>query len=255
MKINPLVAKLSHFAVLSAEEIALLESLCVNEESFPAHVDIVTEGQVPRSPFVLTDGLACRYRVLRDGRRQILTFLVPGDTSNLHGFLIQAMDHSIATLMPTRIAMVQWEIVMGITTGYPRLGGALWWSALQEEAIMRERIVSIGRRSARGRIAYLLCEFVWRQRAVGLSNDDEIRLPLTQTELGDAAGLTSVAVNRALQDFRRNGWIKFSRGRLTLLATEKLLDIAQFSQRYLHLDGAPTPIRRYFDQLDRAGGA
>jgi CRP-like cAMP-binding protein len=73
-------------------------------------------------------------------------------------------------------------------------------------------------RSARGRTAYLLCELVWRQRAAGLSEDHAIRLPLTQIDLGDALGLTAVAVNRALQDFRRNGWITLDRRRLALLA-------------------------------------
>jgi CRP-like cAMP-binding protein len=160
------------------------------------------------------------------GRRQILTFLVPGDTSDLHGFLITTTDHSISTLMPSRIATIQWEIAIGVAAEHPRLRAALGFSALQEDGIMRERMVSLGRRSARGRTAYLLCELVWRQRAAGLSEDHAIRLPLTQIDLGDALGLTPVAVNRALQDFRRNGWITLERRRLALLAIERLMEIA-----------------------------
>jgi CRP-like cAMP-binding protein len=247
------VLRLSQFAVLSVEEVALLEALCVNEERFAARVDIIAEGDAPRPAFVLTHGLACRYRILRNGRRQILTFLVPGDTSDLHGFLITTTDHSISTLMPSRIATIQWEIAIGIAAEHPRLRAALGWSALQEDAIMRERMVSLGRRSARGRTAYLLCELVWRQRAAGLSEDHAIRLPLTQIDLGDALGLTPVAVNRALQDFRRNGWITLERRRLALLAIERLMEIAQFNQDYLHLDGGSQQIRRYFDRLGRVG--
>jgi CRP-like cAMP-binding protein len=119
------VLRLSQFAVLSVEEVALLEALCVNEERFAARVDIVAEGDVPRPAFVLTHGLACRYRILRNGRRQILTFLVPGDTSDLHGFLITTTDHSISTLMPSRIATIQWEIAIGVAAEHPRLRAAL----------------------------------------------------------------------------------------------------------------------------------
>jgi CRP-like cAMP-binding protein len=228
--------------------VGLLEALSANEQRFAARVDIVTEGEPPRSAFVLTHGLACRYRILRNGRRQILTFVLPGDTSDLNGFLIRAMDHSIGTLTPTRIATSQWEFVIDIPAKYPRLGAALWWSALQEDAIQRERIVALGRRSARARVAYILCELVWRQKAIGLSEDHAIRLPLTQIDLGDAVGLTPVAVNRALQEFRRNELITLERGRLVLLLIDRLMEIAQLSQDYLHLNGAPLPIRRYFER-------
>jgi hypothetical protein len=122
---------------------------------------------------------------------------------------------------------------------------------LQEEAINRERIVALGRRSSRGRVAYLLCELVWWQIAVGLAEDHAIRLPLTQVELADVLGLTSVHMNRILQGFRRDNLIKLAHHRLTLLDVERLQEIAGFNQNYLHLGSAPTEARSYIDMRQR----
>jgi CRP-like cAMP-binding protein len=248
---GPLVTKLSRFIPLSDEDVRVLDALCLNEERFKADADIVRQGDVPRSAFVLTHGMACRYRLLRDGKRQILTFLIPGDVFDLHGFLMKAMDHSVGTLVPTRLAAISRATVFDLFENHPRIGAALWWSALQEEAINRERIVTLGRRSARGRVAYLLCELVWRHWAVGLAEDHAIRLPLTQAELADALGLTSVHVNRVLQRFRHDHLIILADRRLTLLDVERLEEIAGFNQEYLHLDGAPTEVRSYIDTLER----
>jgi CRP-like cAMP-binding protein len=248
---GPLATKLSCFVPLSNEDVRILDALCRNEERFEAHTDIVCQGDVPGSAFVLTRRMAFRYRLMPDGKRQILTFMIPGDIFGLHAFLLRAMDHSIATLVPTRIATISRATVFDLFENHPRIGAALWWSALQQNAINRERIVALGRRSARGRVAYLLCELVWRQRAVGLAEDDAIRLPLTQVELADTLGLTSVHVNRTLQGFRRDNLIALAHHRLTLLDVERLQKIAGFNQDYLHLGGATTEVRSYIDTLER----
>lgn len=247
---SPLIAKLSHFAPLSHEDAHALDELCVKEERLAARVDIYAEGDAPRSAFVVTRGMACRYRLLSDGRRQILSFLLPGDFCDLHGFLLTTMDHSVATIVPTRIAAIERDAVIDLVALRPRLGAALWWSTMQEEAIQRERIVALGRRNARGRVAYLLCELVWRQRAVGLGEEHAIRLPLTQAELADTLGLTSVHINRVLQEFRKSGLITLEHRRLALRDSERLQGIAEFNQSYLHLGGAPGEIQRYFDRLE-----
>ena len=237
---SPLVTKLSHFLPLSDEDVRVLDALCINEERFEADQTSCVQGDVPRTAFVLTHGMAFRYRLMPDGKRQILTFMIPGDIFGLHAFLLRAMDHSIATLVATRIAPISRATVFDLFDNHPRIGAALWWSALQQNAINRERIVALGRRSARGRVAYLLCELVWRQRAVGLAEDHAIRLPLTQVELADTLGLTSVHINRILQGFRRDNLIALARHRLTLLDVERLQKIAGFNQDYLHLGGATT---------------
>jgi CRP-like cAMP-binding protein len=245
-----LATKLSRFIPLSDEDVRVLDALCLNEARIKADTDIVLQGDVPRSAFVLTRGMAFRYRLMPDGKRQILTFMIPGDIFGLHAFLLRAMDHCIATLVPTRIVTISRATVLDLFENHPRIGAALWWSALQQNAINRERIVALGRRSARGRAAYMLCELVWRQRTVGLADDDAIRLPLTQVELADTLGLTSVHVNRILQGFRRDNLIALAHQRLALLDVEKLQMIAGFNQDYLHLAGATAEVRSYFDTLE-----
>jgi CRP-like cAMP-binding protein len=248
---SPLVAKLSHFMPFSVDDVRVLDGLCAKEECVEADTDIAVQGAVPHSGFVLTNGMAYRYRLLPDGKRQILTFLIPGDVFNLHAFLLTAMDHSVSTFVPTRLAAISRATVFDLFEQHPRIGAALWWSELQYEAMLRERIVALGRRNASGRVAYLLCELVWRQRAVGLNADHAIRLPLTQVELADTLGLTSVHINRILKGFRRDNLITLTHGRLTLLDVERLQEIAGFNQDYLHLDAATTEVRSYIDMRAR----
>ena len=247
---NPITRKLAHFAPLSEADRQILDALATREEHFPADVDIVAEGTAPRSVFLLLEGMAVRYRSLPDGGRQIMTFLIPGDLCDMHVFLLKAMDHSIGTITPVRVAPISRESMMGLFACHPRISAALWWSSLQEEAMLRERIVSLGRRDARGRIAYLLCELLWRHAAVGLTNGKVIRLPLTQTELGDTLGLTSVHVNRVLKEFRARRLIAMEHRKLSLLDVQGLQRIAAFNKEYLHLGGAPDEVVRYFDDLE-----
>jgi CRP-like cAMP-binding protein len=161
------------------------------------------------------------------------------------------MDHSVAAIGPTRIAAIGGDAVIDIISNHPRIGAALWWSVMQEEAMLRERIVALGRRSARGRVAYLLCEIVWRQRAVGTAEDHSVRLPFTQADLGDMLGLTSVHINRVLQGFRRDELITLDRRRLTLLDIERLQAIAGLTPDYLQLGSTPSEVMHYFDPLGR----
>src|ERR1700680_2834560 len=101
------------------------------------------------------------------------------------------MDHSIVTIATTRLARITRDKVIEVATCYPRIGAAFWWSAMQEAAMLRERVVTLGRRNARGRVAYLLCELVWRQRAIGAGDDHAIRLPPTHPDLAATVGATA----------------------------------------------------------------
>ncbi len=248
---NPLLSKLEHVVPLEAPDLDALAGLMRLEEHVQADRNIVSEGQAPRSMFVLLEGLACRYRMLPDGARQILTFLLPGDLCDLHVFLLRRMDHSIGTLTPVRLATITREDLLEVGLRHPRISVGLWWSSLQEEAVLRERIVSLGRRDARERVAYLLCELVWRQKAIGHASGDSIDLPLTQIELADALGLTPVHVNRVLQALRRDGLLMLERRQLTLLNLDALVAVAQFDAGYLHFGKAPDDVWHYVDRREQ----
>ncbi len=247
---NPLTKKLLNFVPLSASDCAVLDGFALRQEYFDADMDIVSEGASPRSVFVLLEGLAIRYRNLPDGSRQIMTLLIPGDLSNMHVFPGTSMDHSIGTITPVRVGCVAREDIMEILVSHPRISTAFCLSSMQEEAMLRERIVSLGRRDARGRIAYLLCELLWRKAALGLASGDAFQLPLTQTELGDTLGLTPVHVNRILRDLREQGLIAMAHRTISLLDVEGLKALAGFDSDYLNLGGASADLVRYFDDLE-----
>ena len=249
---NPLVAKLLQFTPLSDEDVRLLDGLCSSEKRFKGSVDILAEGDAPRSTFIVIRGMACRYRLLSDGRRQVLTFFLPGDLFGLHAFLLRSIDHFIGTIGPTRLVEINRDTVIEMVTHHPRIRAALWWSARQEDAMLRERIVSLARRNARGRVAYLLCELVWRQRAIRMSEGHAIRLPLTQTDLADALGLTPISVNRILQAFRREQLITLRQRRLTLWDVARLQNISGLTPEYLQLGSTPSEVMHYFDPLGRS---
>jgi hypothetical protein len=123
---------------------------------------------------------------------------------------------------------------------------------MQEEAMLRERIVALGRRSAPSCVAYLLCELVLRQRVIGMAGDHAIRLPLTQTDLADALGLTSVHVDRVLQRFRRDQLLTLEHRRLNLRNGGRLEAIAGFTPNYLQLNRTLAEVIRYLDELESA---
>ena len=250
-----LLAKLAHFTILSKRDIHTLTASFGAVERFAARQTIVAEGDIPRSAFVMVRGMAIRYRDLADGRRQILSFLMPGDLLNLSAFLLKTMPYSVETLLPTTVAVIDRASVRALLIDHPRLSAALLWSALQEEAILHERIVGLGRRNATRRVAFLLCELVCRQRAIGLSDDHSIRLPLTQADLGDAAGLTSVHVNRVLQSLRKAKLIQLDHGRLKLLDYQRVADLAEFTGSYLQLGGIPADAARYLTELEATNTA
>jgi CRP-like cAMP-binding protein len=248
--VDRLGIKLGNFSPLKARDLSLLGSIASGRESFRPDTDIVVEGERPRSTFVVREGLACRYRNMSDGGRQIMTFLIPGDICDLHVFLAKQMDHSIRTLTPVVVSPISRDHVMDLVLNHPRILAALWWSSLQEEAMLRERIIALGRRNAHGRVAYLLCELLRRYEAVGLSGGEALGLPLTQLELADTVGLTPVHVSRVLKSFREQGLLELTNQVLRIKDIPKLEQIAGFNSDYLHLGGVSDEIAGYFDELD-----
>jgi CRP-like cAMP-binding protein len=188
---------------------------------------------------LLFEGLACRYKDLADGERQIMELHVPGDFVDLHGFLLKQLDHTVGALTPVRYAAVPHDALRRITQTHPHLARILWFSTLIDAAIHREQIVSVGRRSALSRIAHLLCELFVRLRIVGLADEDGYALPLTQAEVADATGLTSVHVNRMLRKLRNEELLTFRNGRVTIHDWDGLQRVAEFDPTYLHLERRP----------------
>jgi CRP-like cAMP-binding protein len=233
---NPLLRKLANFTALSAEETAAVEECCRDIREVAAREDVISQGDRTGGVKLLLEGFACRYKVLEDGRRQIVAYFVPGDLCDLRVFILKRMDHSIGALVTSRVATISPENVLRLTHNYPTLTRALWWSTLVEEAIAREWIVNVGQRNALERMAHLFCELLYRFRAVDLNQGMSCTLPLTQVELAETLGLSSVHVNRTLQELRRKKLITLENGVLTIQDLDALKEISLFNADYLHLD-------------------
>ena len=237
IRVSRLIRKLENFAPLPEEERRALLSATNTIRRYAAHEDLIQEGAPTDGVKIILDGLACRYKVLPDGRRQIVAYFVPGDMCDLRVFLLKRMDHSIGTLCPVEAALLPQESVLELTERYPRLTRALWWSTLVEEAIAREWIVNVGHRTAFERMAHLFCEIFLRLQAVGLTHENRCDLPLTQTELADTLALSAVHVNRTLMDMRRARLVTFQAKQLIIHDRQALQSVAGFDPNYLHLDG------------------
>jgi len=233
---NPLLRKLANFTALSEEECRAVEECCQDVRDVGAREDVIAQGDRTGGVKLLLSGFACRYKTLEDGRRQIVAYFVPGDLCDLRVFILKRMDHSIGAISPCRVATIAPDHVLQLMHNYPGLTRALWWSTLVEEAISREWLVNVGQRSALERMAHLVCELWYRFRAVGLNHGLSCTLPLTQVELAETLGLSSVHVNRTLQELRRQKLITLDSGTLTIQDLPALEELSFFNADYLHQD-------------------
>lgn len=231
---SPFTAKLAGLAPLTGREIELLHDASSPARMVRANHDLISEGDKPGPTFLILDGWACRYKLLPDGSRQIMAFMLPGDFCDLHIGLLDEMDHNIGTLTACHVASLSPDRMERLITATPLLTQAFWRSQLVDEGVMRAWIVSMGRRDSLQRVAHLMLELYVRMRTVGLTTGETCRMPLTQTVLADALGLTPVHLNRVLRTLREREVMTFSLGTLDIQDIGALVRIAGFDDNYLH---------------------
>lgn len=235
MDTSPLLRKLESIGTVTDEERDALANLPGTLKSYAANEDIVREGDRPSVVGLLLEGFLCRYEVVPSGKRQIMSFHIPGDIPDLQSLFIDVMDHSLATLGPAKVALIPHEVMSGIIDNNPRLAHLLWRDTLIDAAVFRKWIAGIGRRSAYARIAHVFCEFATRMKAVGLAEGGSCELPFTQAILADALGLSTVHVNRTIQELRLKKLIRLTSGRLTVYDWDGLQQAGEFDPTYLQL--------------------
>jgi CRP-like cAMP-binding protein len=234
---NPLVTKLGHFVRLASVDVRMIERISAKRvRVFEPREDIIREGDQPEHLNLVLSGWACRYKVLENGRRQVIAFFLPGDLCDLNVFLLSQMDHSIGSITSVVVSEISREGFEELMLAHPRVTQALWWESLVNTATQREWAVNLGQRDAMERIAHLFCELFVRLRTAGASGGNNCEMPLTQLELGDATGLSSVHVNRTLQELRNSGLIVLKGRTLTIPDFDALKHVALFNANYLHLD-------------------
>lgn len=229
-------SKLEAFTRLSSDDRSALAQITQNFRIVDARRDLISEGDEPRYVHLVLEGWACRYKQLPDGKRQMVSIFLPGDFCDVNVYILKEMDHSIGAITRLKVAMITPEEMLALTTNRPRITQALWWHELITAAIQREWTVNLGQRSAYERLGHLLVEIYLRLEVVGHAHDGFCDFPLTQNDLADATGLTSVHVNRTLQELRKDGLIELERRRLRILDMGRLISESMFNPNYLHLD-------------------
>lgn len=202
------VEKLERRGILSVAGREALLALPIHQRAYATYQDVVREGDRPSHCCFVQAGLVSRYKTLRNGTRQIVSFHIPGDMVDLQSALVMVADHGIRTHGPTTILSIAHGPILAIAAEFPEVGRAFWFDTLIDAAIFREWTVNVGRRNARERTAHLLLEFAYRMRAAGMTIDDSFELPVSQADLSDALGMTAVHLNRTLQWLRGERYIR-----------------------------------------------
>lgn len=228
--------KLKRRIEISSDEERAIRDAVAHVRTLSADELVVRSGEELDSSLLLLDGWMARSKDLAGGERQVTELHIAGDFADLHGFTLGRLDHDVIALTNCRAAVVPHDRLREITEKFPRLCREYWFATCVDGAIHRELALSLGQRSAIGRMAHLFCELYVRLEVVGRAHDDGYEFPLTQRELSECLGLTVVHANRTLQELRRRGLIELESRYLTIRDRRGLDGVAEFDPAYLYLD-------------------
>ena len=234
---EPIVRRLNALRRLSEEGIAAIRAAARERVmKSAAGEDLICEGDRCDSVRLFLSGWACRYKALEDGRRQIVSFILPGDSCDAHIYLFPTIDHSIAALSPVTYAELDRAAFERLMSTDASVAEAFYCETLAVRAIQREWAISLGRRDALERVAHVICELFERLSVVGHVEGNSFAFPLTQMDLADATGLSTVHLNRTLQELRGAGMITLRDRNVTIVDHQALCNTAMFNPSYLHIE-------------------
>lgn len=230
-----LIRKLERECQLAPKELDVVRSLPFNLRQYGPGSDILREGDRPSQSCLIVEGYVCRFKLVDDGSRQIMSFHFPGDMPDFQSLYLAHADHNVGTLTNASVAFIPHWALKELVTKHPGIAECLWRDALIDASIFREWIINIGRRPAYGRLAHLICEQAIRLKQIGLGDETGFPWFITQGNLADATGLSIVHVNRTLQQLRSEGLIGANNKTLKILAWDRLVAAGGFDSAYLHL--------------------
>ena len=233
--LSRLVERLDRDGKLSDAEVEKVLSLSHTVRSYPANADIVREGDRPSQCCLVIEGCLSRFKIIKEGKKQIMSFHVPGDIPDTLSLYLPRLDHTLGSVSPTKVVFIPHAAMRDLMALHPRIAQCLWREMLVDAAIFREWIINVGRRAAESRIAHLLCEQAVRMKEAGLGDESGYPWFLTQANLGDATGLSVVHVNRSMQSLRHKGLIGENGKTMKILDWKGLVEVAGFDPAYLHL--------------------
>lgn len=241
-----LARKFAEYVPLTQQERLVVSGLASETRHVRRRQDLVIEGTKPRAVFLVTEGIMMRYRILRDGRRQVVGLIIPGDFAGVPGCFFDGALFSIKAVTQSVVAVIPIHDLYGLFALHPRLAAKLFWSFSCDTAIFAEHLVVIGRRTALERVSHFLLELLTRLQAVGLAGERSYRLPLSQEMIADSLGLSLAYVNRVLHQLTDDGLVTFSDQNVVINDIEALAALADFERSYLK----PLPVREFADVAD-----
>lgn len=206
---------------VSGQERQVIDSLDIKR--IGRHQDILVEGDKASGVLFLKEGWAYRYRLLGDGRRHIINFLIPGD---LIAPLFSTVNHFVGAVTDVVVCRASSGDIAELAQKNEALAAALQNVLASEFEMLLERTVSLGRRNAKERMANLLVELYQRTSRAGLAGQNAFEFPVTQEMLADALGLSVVHVNRTLRSLREEGMVTMWSGRVTISDLGRLMQLA-----------------------------
>ena len=233
---SALITKLTVSNNLDSDDIRAIQHLRIRPKNLEAREIIVADGQRPSECCLIASGFAFRSKTTADGERQVLSVHIPGEIPDLQSLHLGIMDHDLIAVTPCTVGFISHDDLIEICRQRPNLANALWRETLVDGALFREWIVNVGRRQAVPRMAHLLLELHKRLNTIGLARDGEFALAITQSDLGDCLGLSTVHINRVLQYLRKEGIVQVSRSEFRILDGDRIEALAGFDPTYLHLD-------------------
>ena len=236
--LEPLLEKLLYRTDLDRGDREAILALPFTVKKFERAQFIVRERELATHSCVMLAGYSIRSKLVATGDRQIVAIHMKGEIVDLQNSLLKVADHSVQMLTSGKVAMIPREDVIRLTLERPKVAHAMWIDTLVDASIFREWIANVGRRDARTRLAHVLCEFAVRLRLAGLGESASYELPMTQEQLADTTGLTSVHVNRTLKALEKDGFINRPNPRAICIGDwRKLAEVGDFDTNYLHLRG------------------
>lgn len=230
---SPLVQKLSSYLPLTTDEIAYLKTLHEPTRKVQRNREIIIAGRRYDCLYFLCSGVVSRYKVLPDGKRQILNLGLPGDLIGVPACLFDVAVNSVSSLTDVLLSPVSFEKLSSLFGQYPRLGAALFWCTACDAALYGEHLVDLGRRSAYERLAHLILELLARLRVAGLAGELSYTLPLTQEFVADVLGLSVPHVNRMIRCLREEGLATIEDRHVVIHDFASLSALAGFEEHYL----------------------
>lgn len=216
------------FREFQPEELAFVSHFKTGELSVDAGTTVLSEGSHSAHLFTVLSGWGFRYKMLGDGRRQILNYIMPGDLVGLQGSLMGEMKHSVEALSALTLCVFERERLGQVYRNHPDLAFDVTWIASQEERILDEHLLSIGRRTALERAAYLLSFLSQRATASNLFRGERVSIPLTQQHVADTLGLSIVHTNKTLKKLAERNLIRWADRGCDVLDPEGLMRAADW---------------------------